>query len=302
MSEKDTLYARWLSGKISTEELEQLQKSGELQDLEKIIKAADDFTLPSYDTKQGYEHFKNNRQKKPAKVRRMNPLWIVGIAASLLLLITAWFLFFNNTNQQIIAKNGMNQDFRFEDGSNIVLNDGSSIFYNKGNWQEQRAVELEGEALFHVQKGKPFIVNTPNGKIEVLGTSFNVRAWGSNLYVECYHGKVRVTSKNQSAILSQNQSVNVVDGQMKTEQNIKHEKPLWSTGNSRFYEEDIQEVLAEIERQFDVKVNFKIANRSFSGAFRHDDLESALNNICKPLGIDYTISTDKKTVTIGEKN
>ena len=41
MENKDTLYARWLSGELSVSELEQLKQSGELQELEAIIKATD---------------------------------------------------------------------------------------------------------------------------------------------------------------------------------------------------------------------------------------------------------------------
>ena len=48
-SNKDTLYARWLSGELTKEEQQQLEGSTELADLEAIISTADQLTLPKYD-------------------------------------------------------------------------------------------------------------------------------------------------------------------------------------------------------------------------------------------------------------
>jgi len=41
-----------------------------------------------------------------------------------------------------------------------------------------------------------------------------------------------------------------------------------------------------------------LINRSFSGNFNGYRLELALHNICKPLGLSYTISKDAKVVLI----
>ena len=44
---KDTLFARWLSGELTQEEQQQLQKGEALGDLEAIVKATDDLQLPN---------------------------------------------------------------------------------------------------------------------------------------------------------------------------------------------------------------------------------------------------------------
>ena len=298
VNEKDTKYARWLNGNLSPEELEALQSSGEQEDLEKIIRIVDDIDLPEYDVESAYSQFKSNRPQKKSKVRVLNTRWVMGIAASVLLIIAAIFLL-RNQPKLLEAANQTNQTFAFSDGSDVILNDGSNIQFDEKKWAENRVVELTGEAFFSVESGGSFLVKTKNGTVEVLGTQFNVRSWGDKLYVECYEGKVRVKDGNESSELTRNQSVSIVDGQM-TESEIIHQKPLWSTGASRFYNESLNEVFAELERQFDIKVNGQNINRTFEGVFTHSDLETALREICQPLGLKFTILEDRKSVSISE--
>ncbi|MEM6321315.1 MAG: FecR domain-containing protein [Bacteroidota bacterium] len=302
-AEKDTLYARWLAGDLSAEEQRSLQASGELEDLKRIVRAADKLAIPKYDAEVGFDRFKANRAvTKTAKVRRLRTksIWpMLAVAASVLLLITAGIFLFRSPSTIEIG-NGMTLTHQFQDNSSVVLNDGSNIVYDKKNWDKERSLKLTGEAFFDVQKGQPFIVQTDVGQIEVLGTSFNVRAWGDRLYVECYTGKVQVTHEAQTAILEKGESVRGVLGELKAKQVIRHEQPFWSTGSSRFYEAPLLSVFEELERQYDVTVTVPKIQRLFSGDFQHDNLANALNAICKPMGLQFELSEDAKRVTISE--
>lgn len=299
MEDKDALYAKWLSGEISDDQLRQLEGDDALAELKQITQAVDRWSMPKYDTSAGYEKFKKSQQAPPtAKVRKLNWFAMSGIAASLLFLVFFGYTFFANQNEAAFAENGQIYNSVLANGSAYWLNDGSSIEYNNNDWQDQRTIELTGEALFHVTKGSPFTVNTKHGSVRVLGTQFNVRAWGENLYVECYEGSVEVTANNEKTILTANEAVNVLQGKVHEPTTISNDAPLWQNATSRFYNEQLQFVFEELQRQYDVKVNATASNRSFSGSFRNDDLDSALRSICKPLGLEFTISTDKKTVTI----
>jgi ferric-dicitrate binding protein FerR (iron transport regulator) len=47
---------------------------------------------------------------------------------------------------------------------------------------EERRVRLVGEAFFEVEEhSTPFIVQTFNAEVTVLGTTFNVKAWPTSL-------------------------------------------------------------------------------------------------------------------------
>jgi len=297
MEDKDTLYARWLSGELTDAERQQLEGSDTIADLKTIIEKTDQLQMPGYDAASAYEQFRKNHPGKPAKVRSLNIRLIVAVAASLALLVIALQVW---NNRAIIATAKLAHTITHElpDQSQVVLNDGSSIKYQKGSWEVERTILLVGEAFFDVQKGENFTVKTANGIIEVLGTQFNVRAWGDKLYVECYEGSVKVISHQQETTLSPNQSVNVLNRQMGANQTIRHQKPLWSLGRSRFYEENINEVLAELGRQYGIQVEAPAMNRTFSGVFQHDDLENALKSICIPMKLEYTLSENKNLVTL----
>lgn len=297
MSDKDTLYARWLSNKLTEAEKKLLSEEG-LDDLERIIETTDNWGVKDYDATQGYQKFRKKHPIKTAKVRTINWKQVVGMAASFLLLFGFWTFFTKDNTQTILAQNGNNEQIDIMDGSSIIVNDGSEIAYNPENWTKERQINLTGEAFFKVEKGAPFVVHTNNGSVHVLGTAFNVRAWGDNLRVECYEGKVQVRAGKEELIIIKNEAVNIVNRVSQAKQTINHESPQWTNGLSRFYEEPINQVFGELERQYNVTVKISTINRPFSGGFNHDNLENALLSICKPLGLEYKISENQKEVFI----
>jgi len=297
MKDKDSLYARWISGEIDADELESLRKEGAIDDLKQIIETTDQWAMPSYNTTSGYNKFKSKYPGKDRKIVQLQWRWLAGVAAMLVLAVAVW-TWVDNQGVTVQSKSGVNEMVTIEDGTNIIVNDGSTIQYSAKDWQTKRQVKLTGEAYFEVKTGSDFDVMTSNGTIKVIGTQFTVRAWGQNLYVECYEGKVQVIANGQETVLEQKQSVNVVAGTMKAKQPISNESPVWRNNSSRFFEEQLDVVFEELERQFDITIKAPLINRSFSGIFNHDKLEDALHSICKPLGLSYTISKDTKVVLI----
>lgn len=298
MEDQYNLYARWHSGEITDEEYAMLKEKGILEDLEHIRSTTDRWKIPKYNSEAGFDKFKTKHIRPKNNVRKINLYWIGAIAACFALVFFITKTLSLSTGQQLYASNGTTEAIEFADGTAIVINDGSSIKYDQDNWINERKIELIGEAVFQVSKGKPFVVNTQRGTVEVLGTQFNVRSRGGNLYVECYEGSVRVSANDQTTILTAQQSVNVISGKMNEKDVISHSHPLWDRGTSKFYEEDLMSVFDELEYQFDVNIKASNFDRKFSGAFSHDDLDTALRNICKPLGLNYKIQKDQKTVLI----
>lgn len=296
----DTLYARWLSGELTEQEIADLKASGEWDELQTFINEMDKLTLPKYDKDAAFQRLKNTQtkaQSKPkAKVRKLNIRPLLAVAAGLLLVLTIGFLLRNNANKNefiaIEAKAKETKTHTFEDQSTITLNDGSKFIYQPQNWNENRRIELSGEGFFEVKEGAPFKVVTKHGTVEVLGTSFNVRAWGERLYVECYTGKVRVSAYGKSTTLIPMQSV-VIGSEMQTD-TIEHVEPLWSIGSSHFDGENLADVFEELERQFNVKITAPTnLNKTFTGIFNHDSLEMALRQVCTPMGYFYDISDNE---------
>ena len=158
MQDKDTLYARWLNGDIDEDELKVLREDGALQELEAIVKATEELSLPKYDAEVGYEKFKKKHAKKTTKATTFNLRRVISIAASFLLLaFLTWTFFSSNKEQTIVAQNGFTKKVDLLDRSSVVINDGSSVTYDPKNWEKERKVDLKGEAFFQVQKGNPFV-------------------------------------------------------------------------------------------------------------------------------------------------
>ncbi len=290
MAYDETLYARFITGELTEEEIKNLKSSGEWDELNAIVEASGELTLPPL-ARDSFDKIKNKiPEPTSSKIRRIN--WTALAMAATLLLVAGYFFWFSNRTINKMAAPGENAQLSLIDGSQLTLNDGSSITFSESDWSNKRSIELTGEALFVVKKGIPFEVNTKNGSVEVLGTQFNVRAWGENLYVECYEGHVRVNSNKGTQELHAGEAVNFVNGMNRAKTKVTHQKPLWSTGTSRFYEEQLSEVFKELERQFKCKLEYGNASGIFSGQFRHDNLEEALKDVCSPMGLSFTQKGD----------
>lgn len=87
---------------------------------------------------------------------------------------------------EIISPAGQKTRIILPDSSIVLLNGGSQIRYSNSFSDNNRNVELLGEAFFEVRKdmSKQFIVHTSELNIKVYGTSFNVRAYGNDQTIE----------------------------------------------------------------------------------------------------------------------
>jgi len=101
----------------------------------------------------------------------------------------------------ITVKTGENfEAVELPDHSIVCLNHNSSIQYDKQF--EQRRVALNGEAYFSVAEGAtPFVVNTSNLEIVVLGTEFNIKDTKEEVEVEVEAGEVELKSKSSDTQL-----------------------------------------------------------------------------------------------------
>ncbi len=90
-----------------------------------------------------------------------------------------------NHYTKIEAPMGSKSIIELPDGSNISLNAGSSLIYRESYNVENRELILEGEAFFEVaDMDIPFVVNAQGIKLIALGTSFNVKAYIDDEYIE----------------------------------------------------------------------------------------------------------------------
>lgn len=104
---------------------------------------------------------------------------------------------------------------RLSDGTQVWLNENTRLYYPVEFAQELREIHLlEGEIYLEVAKEvrHPFLVRTPNGKAEVLGTRFNVRCVSPGcVETTLAEGRVRVSGSSGEVVLEPGQQATVTD-------------------------------------------------------------------------------------------
>lgn len=107
-----------------------------------------------------------------------------------------------NDISEITTKNGSRTKLQLPDGTQVWLNSGSKLSYDKSYGNGLREVSLSGEAFFDVVKNPslPFVIHTTSIDIKVLGTAFNVKSFPNekNTETSLIRGSIEVTLKNTS--------------------------------------------------------------------------------------------------------
>ncbi|MDX2283107.1 MAG: FecR domain-containing protein [Bacteroidia bacterium] len=229
---------------------------------------------------------------------RPQPVWAALAAAAAVALLLGGYWLFSPRTLEISAPPAAHLAHTLPDGSVVKLNAESSISYDRNGWSGDRSIRLEGEAWFDVEPGARFEVRTVYGTVTVLGTEFNVRAREGAFEVACFSGKVQVqpASGRQAAVLSPGEAVRTAaDGALSAFE-AEGAAPGWQSGTFTFREAPFAEVVAELERQFDVQIVEMpdMTGRTYTGAFFSDNLTDALQMVCEPMGLSAIFEGDKQ--------
>ena len=295
--EKDYLLHTYLNGSATPEEIEQLKANPEYASYIKIADATKGFDVPEFDEKATFKAISEKIEQK-SKVKKLNPFATVLKVAAVLAVLIAGYLYIDSFGTTISTSVAEKETFHLPDGSEVALNANSSIEYHKNNWDKKRELNLNGEAYFKVTKGNTFTVQTKNGAITVLGTQFNVFTRNSNLNVVCFEGLVSVAYNDTIVKLPAGNSLKIKDGTLITENKTTAVAPSWIANESSFENATLATVLEELKRQYAIQIDApkEILNKHFSGSFTHTNLDLALQLICAPLNVTYTIEEDQVTI------
>lgn len=247
-----------------------------------------------------------SREKKKVKILPMWSKWQVGVAASVMLLIAMYAVIQQVSKKIIETSRGEQVVFYLPDSSKVTVNAESKITYNALFWGKSRKIQLEGEAFFEVEEGKKFEVMSRNGSVEVLGTSFNIFARENKYIVNCLTGKVKVNNKdhNDFKILTPGLSTRIENNRLRLISRLKPEKiSAWARGEFYFEMTPLEEVIKELERQYDLKISAEkgIDQRLYTGFFYgRADLEKSLDLVFSPMGLKFEIVQPKEIRVFSE--
>lgn len=288
----DVFLARWLADELSEEELSEFKKSTAYSEYKEIIEGVDRLETPSYDRQKNFEATlaKIQDQQSTTKVRKLVPNWVYAAAAAIILFIGYTFVYQETTHQTQLAEQ---TTFELPDGSEVQLNADSKIVFKDFNWDSNRTLELTGEAYFKVKKGSKFTVKTKEGTVSVLGTQFTVNSRPNYYTVTCFEGKVKVEAASETHVLTHGDAFSIQRNIAK-KYRITTTDPSWIAQESTFKEVAIEEVVAELERQYNIQVLGKenLKKEYFTGRFTHTNLEQSVVTIFDAMEIPYTFDAD----------
>jgi ferric-dicitrate binding protein FerR (iron transport regulator) len=285
---REELIEKWLDHNLNPAELEAFKQLEDYPSLIKLDQGLSGFKADIINEDEAFEHVLksiDSIKKNPKKLYTT----LSKIAA---ILIVAFGIYFYTSTLDNSASTIASQQksIVLPDDSQVELNAMSTITFNESNWDNNRALDLKGEAFFKVAKGKKFDVNTDAGTVSVLGTQFNVKQRDQYFEVTCFEGKVTVTSTIKQIILLPGDTFLIIDGKYITTEKENLLRPSWLTKKSTFRSIPYREVIKEFERQYNVSIEFETINDSqnFTGSFTHNDIEIALKSITLPLQLKYS--------------
>ena len=183
------------------------------------------------------------------------------------------------------------------------LNAGSRITYSQGFGVGNRKIELIGEGYFEVKRNEevPFLVKTNSLLVKVLGTKFNFRDYpdDAEAIVSLSEGKVALNNllkKEKEAFLLPNERVvlNKKNGRMHVEYSTVSNALQWTNGYLFFDEELLPDVVKELERSYNVKIQIAsdtLNTFRFYGNFVHreQNIQEVLEALSATRKIHYII-------------
>jgi transmembrane sensor len=239
----------------------------------------------------------DNQDVKP--IVKLN--WVnnfLKIAAVLVVLIGLWFVAakqFMIPKNDVLTFNSGNQSIEkiLPDGTKILLSKNSIITYPKTFVGDTREINLTGEGFFdvHHDAAHPFIIHTQGTDVRVLGTSFNVRAYNTQVQVLVKTGRVQFSKNKNQVILTKGQKAEIlanVDTIIKSEVGEEKETIKEKRNSFVFDKISLGEVVESLTKQFNVEIVFtndKIKNCKLTATFENENLDNIISVISETFNL-----------------
>ena len=145
---------------------------------------------------------------------------------------------------------------------------------------------MSGEIYFEIARDTavPFIVHTDRGNIKVLGTSFNVRDYQDETFLETtlVSGKIAFNQSEKEVYLKPNEQLrlNKENGETTVEMVDVRLYCSWKEGRFVFEKERLENIMNTISRWYNINVSYEdqaVKDILFTGNIkRYGDLEQVI--------------------------
>jgi transmembrane sensor len=208
---------------------------------------------------------------------------------------------------QLVIPYGKTSKIILPDGTHVFLNAGSRLIYPDFFADKTREVFLVGEAFFDVKPNEhqPFVVQTTDIRVRVMGTQFNVSAYPTENIIETVltEGSIRLEQNNAGFFT---ETTELVPGQLaafsKTDRTTQlkavdiENYTLWKEGLLKFESTDLSRVVKRLERYFNIRFKY---NDPFLGGIKisgklelTESREAVLGNVATVASVIITKKGD----------
>lgn len=207
----------------------------------------------------------------------------------------------------LTTQKGEQSGVRLSDGTVVYVDAATQLRYPVTFAKNERVIDInEGQAFFEVaHDGRPFFVKKGNKTVEVLGTHFNVMAYGNepDLRVTLVQGSVKVKNGSQSAVIkpgSQAILSNASEGLSVDQHADTLQAIAWRRGRFVFNEVPLRVILKQVERWYDVDVEIKgaLPKEAFLYKGRRSDNLSELLRAFEVNQIPYKVDAANKKLIV----
>lgn len=216
-----------------------------------------------------------------------------------------------NTHNTISTPKGGQYTIILSDGTKVMLNSASSMTFPTSFKAADRRVELSGEAYFEVakDKNKRFRVISGLQTVEVLGTHFNVNAYGDEKIIKTtlLEGAVKVFTAKKSVLIEPGEQA-VLD---KADENsiAKHlvninKETSWINGIFSFEGDDLKSVMRQVARWYDVNVIYTgpISEEKYFGEISRSSKLSEVIKILELNNVKFEVAGKTIKVSYDQRN
>lgn len=200
----------------------------------------------------------------------------------------------------------------------VVLSDGTKVFLNAGTVlrypacfaEDKREVFLTGEAYFEVASDSlhPFIVNSGEVCLKVLGTAFNINAYPDELWIKTtlVEGKVEARCGDEVVVMQPGMQM-TYDKTTKETAYFPVNTGLfisWKDGYYDFEDMPLDELMRIFSRWYDIDIEIEspgVKKKRYSGRLRrYEDLEPLFKMLEYTRNIKFIKENDK--IFVREEN
>lgn len=256
--------------------------------------------------------------EKPARSYRR---WYIA-AAILLLTLAIWMLadrssapetpIAKTTTKKLEPATGTNgkRYIRLQDGSTVLLNEGSQLDYPAEFSGDKREVTLKGEGYFDIRPDakRPFVVHTGKINTTVLGTAFNIKAYPGQqqITVTVTRGKVKVGNHRKTfgvIVPNERMAINTAGNSFSMDKVNAEEALDWKKQYLVLDDISLQEAAVLIGNRYHVNislVNQALKNCRISATFlNNESLDQVLTVVTGVVDADYNLQPNDEVIITG---